>query len=82
MYRWCTTRYLRYLQSHDIDEDDFIENVKWIAQDSLVDKNRMHIFRGDINIDLLDLNSASINIAIPHSYEFTSMINKVTCIEV
>lgn len=61
-------------------KESFIDNLNAIMQSRLNDPNRMCIFTGDINIDLLDIESIhTINyITLMQGHGFVSLVNKPT----
>lgn len=58
----------------------FIDNLNMILQRSLVDQNRLYIFTGDINIDLLDTDSVDTNnyISMLQRHGLVSFVTKPT----
>lgn len=61
-------------------KEEFVENLDTILQHQNKDKNRLQVFVGDINIDILatEADITNLYITMMQSNGFVSMINKAT----
>lgn len=63
-----------------ISKEDFLNQLNTVLQRNLEDQDRIYIFTGDINIDLLDSDAENTNnyITMMQSHGFMSIVNKAT----
>lgn len=78
-----TVDVLGFYRSHLINPNDFINNLAVVLKESVIDPKRLYIYIGDINLDILDASSDTVNnyMSLLHRYGFSSMINAPTRVQ-